>query len=291
MNELLKFELSEIPSNIILTIGIGEEGANAVNYMKKKEISGVDYLLLSNGIAEKELVKYRLVFILMGTGDRNDIGVAMVIAAMTKILNILTIGIVAIPFVKGNQVMNQFLAEIDSLKDTLDLLIIIPDDQRKSLSNKLDISPIYGKDLQIKMLAVQTISDLTNFTGYISTDFADVYSATRNSRFGTITTGGASGENKTMNALKKALSSSLMTLENIRKSKNILLYIVSGLDDVTLAELGDTIDYFQKTVHSDGEILWNFGLDSDIGDKVRITIIGTGLDKPPVFDWSLIPKR
>ena len=154
MNELLKFELSEIPSNIILTIGIGEEGANAVNYMKKKEISGVDYLLLSNGIAEKELVKYRLVFILMGTGDRNDIGVAMVIAAMTKILNILTIGIVAIPFVKGNQVMNQFLAEIDSLKDTLDLLIIIPDDQRKSLSNKLDISPIYGKDLQIKMLAV-----------------------------------------------------------------------------------------------------------------------------------------
>jgi cell division protein FtsZ len=114
--------------------------------------------------------------------------------------------------------------------------------------------------------------------GFVNVVYAEISEATRNSGYGFFTFGIASGESKTINALKMALSSPTVTADQIKDAKNILLYISIGQDDVTFDEIGDMIDSIQKIANFECNIIWNVCYDSNLGSDLRITIIGTGLE-------------
>lgn len=280
MNELLNFGLPEIYPNTILVVGVGGKSISAINYIESKGFQGIDLLVFNKRINEELLVKYKLIFILVDLSDLRSIYIASLLATKIKELAILTIGIItqSIQFEKTKRMDS--LSEINSLERTLDSLIMISNDHTGFLDNETSFLAACDKNNYLSWLAIKTISDLAKGPGYISTDFADVYEATRSSGFAMITTGQASGKNRSINAVKKALTSSVNAIEHIRKAKNILLYISSGHEEATLAEIGDMMNYFQETTKCDN-ILWNCGLDPETMESIRITIIGTGLHEAP----------
>lgn len=280
MNELLNFGLPEIYPNTILVVGVGGKSLSAINYIESKGFQGVDLLVFSNRINEELFVKYKLIFILADLSDLRSIYIASLLAAKIKELAILTIGVIIQTIQIERTKRIELFSEIYSLKRTVDSLIMISNDHTDYLDNKTSIFSQSEKNNYLNWLAIKTISDLAKGPGYISTDFADVHSATSNSGFAMITTGQASGKNRSINAVKKALTSSLNTIENLRKAKNILLYISSGQEEATLGEIGDMINYFQETTKCDN-MIWNCGLDPETKESIRITVIGTGLEVPP----------
>lgn len=319
-NESMKFDLPVPLESIILVIGVGGGGTNAVNHMFQNTIKNVDFLILNTdqqsidispvknkillgprltegrgagtipSVGYKAAIEsrkeiehvlskgFKMVFIVAGMGGGTGTGAAPVIAALAKGLNIKVIGVVTTPYsFEGGHRMKQAMEGIDSLIMNVDLLLIIPNDNLIKLYGRLMISSAFKKADEILMLAVKSITDIITTTGYINVDFADVVTVIENSGFGFITTGEASGELRAIDAVKKALTSPLMVRNNINKAKNLLLSIVSGRDSITMNEIGEILSYVQELAHKETNVIWGNTENSDLGNKIQITILGTGL--------------
>ena len=240
-------------------------------------------------IIKNELINHRLAFIIAGLGGNAGTKAAPVVAAMAKESGLLTIGVVTMPFLsEGVQKLCLANEGIESIKKHVDLLIIISNDHLIGQGEKIPIPNSCTNADHMMSLAVKSIFALSTAQGHCHIDFFDLSAFSKNSGVGFMTIGAAQGRNRAMNAVKKALSPQLMISDEIRKSKRFLVYIVSGNDDTTEDELVEMLDYIQETTGRDIECLWDFGHDSDLGESIRITIIGIGCEYLNSLNYQIL---
>lgn len=279
MNKIVDFDLQGIRTNKIVVVGIGIEGSQAVNYMKETGVYDVDFLD-PNQVTTIKMQNYRSAVFIMYDNDHHNFEAARKLVVLAKRQDILIIGISVFDrSIAEIKKMNYSMKEIDGLKNVCNSFIMIPKLHSQSTDNELIITKDLEINHQIVLLAFRTIFDFS--VSLVSFDYSDTYEATKNGGYGFFATGEASGENKMVKALKNALSFNLNIIDYIGDTKNIILHIISK-DDVLIAEIEELFNYLQKVINEDTNISWRIILDNTIDDKVRISIVGTGLDKPKI---------
>ena len=230
-----------------------------------------------------------MVFIATGMGGGTGTGAAPIVAKIAKEMGVLTVGIVTKPFkFEGPRRMAQAERGIAEISKYVDSLVIIPNERLKEISEeKITLINAFGIVDDILRFGVQSISDTINFAGYINLDFADICSVMRGAGLAHMGIGEASGENKTIEATKKAIASPLLET-SIEGATGVLLNFTIGRD-VALDETDEAASIVAEAASANANIIWGFSVDETFEDTVRVTIIATGFDrKKPVkvFDTN-----
>jgi len=218
-----------------------------------------------------------MVFITVGMGGGTGTGAAPVIAKAAKDLGILTVGVVTKPFsFEGSRRMRQAEAGIKALKDQVDTLICIPNDNLLTLVGK--DTPILDSFKMIDYVllqAVRGISDLITTPGLINLDFADIKTIISDAGVALMGTGIASGENRAIEAAKLAITSPLLEDMSIAGATGILLNI-TGSQGMTLFEVNEASKLIQQECHEDANIIFGTVVDQTMNEEIRVTVIATG---------------
>ncbi|MBN2519337.1 MAG: cell division protein FtsZ [Bacteroidales bacterium] len=264
-------------SPVPVKIQLGEsltEGRGAGN---KPEIGKQAAIENLNDVMNSLESNTKMVFITAGMGGGTGTGGAPVIAKATKELNILTVGIVTIPFrFEGQKRINQAIEGINELEKYVDSLLVINNEKLREIFGNLKISEAFSKADNVLASAAKGIAEIITVPGYINVDFADVNTVMADSGVAILGTGTASGENRAIEAIQEAITSPLLNNNDIKGSKNILLNITSGAEEVSMDEIGEITDYISSEVGSNVDIIWGIGHDEKLGDKISATIIATG---------------
>lgn len=227
----------------------------------------------------------KMVFITAGMGGGTGTGGAPVIAEAARELGILTVGIVTIPFRnEGRRRIKQAVEGIASMEKHVDSLLIINNERIREMYGDSKISDAFAKADNILTTAAKGIAEIITVPGYINVDFADVETVMRNSGVALMGTGIASGVNRAVIAVEEALNSPLLNNNDIMGARNILLNITSGIEEITMDEIGDITDFVQEKAGNSADLIWGNGVDESLGDKISVTIIATG------FSTSSIPE-
>jgi len=266
-------DMSPVPKKIALgsslTEGRGagaqaEVGRNAAieNLDDIKEILGTDT---------------KMVFITAGMGGGTGTGAAPVIAEAARELGILTVGIVTIPFgFEGKKRKLQAAIGLEELKKHVDTVLIISNDKLREMYGNLKLSEAFGQADDVLSIAAKGIAEIITVEGYVNVDFEDVRTVMTKSGVAIMGSATTSGEDRAIKAVEQALASPLLNDNNIFGASNILLYISSGKDEVTMDEVAEITDYIQEEAGMDADVIWGNGTDEDLGDKLTLTIIATG---------------
>ena len=224
----------------------------------------------------------RMVFITAGMGGGTGTGGAPVIAARAKELGILTVAIVTIPFsFEGKKRMQQAVDGINELKKNVDTILIICNDKMRLLYGNLKLSEALSKADDVLNAAAKGIAEIITFAGGINVDLNDVRTVMTDSGVALMGTGTAEGENRALASVEMALNSPLLNDNNIRGAKDILLYIRSGNEEITMDEITEITDYIQNEAGSTAQIIWGTGIDETLDKKIAITLIATGFESNP----------
>lgn len=229
----------------------------------------------------------KMVFITAGMGGGTGTGAAPVIAQIAKEMGILTVGIVTLPFsFEGKKRKKQAEEGLAELRKYVDTLLVICNDKLRELHHDLKLSEAFNRADDILTIAAKGIAEIITVSGYINVDFNDVNTVMRNSGVAIMGTGVAEGENRAVAAVEMALSSPLLNENDITGAQNILLYISSGNDEITMDEVSEITDYIQTSAGSSAEIIWGNGNDETLGNMISVTLIATGFsasNKPEYF--------
>lgn len=266
-------ETSSIPNKIQLGSSITEGwGAGAVPETGRKAAE--------ESIEEiKEQLKNntKMVFITAGMGGGTGTGAAPVIAQVAREMGLLTVGIVTLPFsFEGRKRMIQAKSGLDELRKNVDTLLIICNDKLRELHGDLKLSEAFHKADNILTIAAKGIAEIITVTGYINVDFNDVNTVMRNSGVAIMGTGIAEGENRALKAVEMALSSPLLNDNDITGAQNILLYLASGKEEISMDEVTEITDYIQNAAGQSAEIIWGNGNDDSLENNISVTLIATG---------------
>ena len=218
-----------------------------------------------------------MVFITAGMGGGTGTGAAPVIAKTAKDMGILTVGVVTKPFsFEGSRRMRQAEAGIKALKDHVDTLICIPNDNLLNLVGK--DTPILDSFKMIDFVllqAVRGIADLITTPGLINLDFADIKTIISDAGVALMGTGIATGENRAIEAAKLAITSPLLEDMSIAGATGILLNI-TGSQNMTLYEVNEASKLIQQECHEDVNIIFGTVVDESMKTDLRVTVIATG---------------
>ncbi len=221
----------------------------------------------------------KMLFITAGLGGGTGTGAAPVIAEISKELGILTVGIVTLPFAFEGRKRKLYADEgIKHLKEHVDALLIISNDKLRELYGNLRLSEAFSQADNVLTTAARGIAEIITVTGYINVDFEDVKTVMKDSGVAIMGTGVASGENRALQAVEEAISSPLLNNNDIEGAINLLLYISSGKEEITMDEVTEITDYIQEKTKSSTEVIWGNGLDGGLEEKISVTIIATGFD-------------
>ena len=220
-----------------------------------------------------------MVFITAGKGGGTGTGAAPVIAQAAKSLGALTIGVVTRPFgFEGKRRSIQADSGIQTLKEKVDTLIVIPNDRLLSVSNdKTSVLNAFKMADEVLLQGVQGITDLITTPGLINTDFADVKMVMSDAGSALMGIGYGSGEGRAVNAAKAAISSPLLEA-SIQGARGILLTI-SGGSDLGLFEVNEAAEIIHAVAHPEANIIFGTVIDDAMGDEVRVTVIAAGFDR------------
>ena len=219
----------------------------------------------------------KMVFITAGMGGGTGTGAAPIIAKIAKDMDILTVGIVTMPFqFEGRMRSNQAQIGIDTLRDNVDSLIVINNNKLREVYGNLGFKAGFSKADEVLSTAARGIAEVITHHYKQNIDLHDAKTVLSNS--GTAIMGSAkeSGVNRGKNAIIKALDSPLLNDNKITGAKNVLLLIVSGSDEVTLDEIGEINDHIQIEAGFEANIIMGIGEDEDLGDAISVTIVATG---------------
>ncbi|MCD8122731.1 MAG: cell division protein FtsZ [Clostridiales bacterium] len=217
-----------------------------------------------------------MVFVTCGMGGGTGTGAAPVIAKLAKDMGILTVGVVTKPFrFEAKARMNNALVGIENLKQSVDTLIVIPNDKLLEIVDRRTTMPdALKKADEVLQQAVQGITDLINVPGLINLDFADVQTVMIDKGIAHIGIGHAKGDDKALEAVKQAVSSPL--LETTIEGATHVIINISG--DISLIEANDAASYVQELAGDDANIIFGAMYDENAQDEASITVIATGLD-------------
>lgn len=220
-----------------------------------------------------------MIFITAGLGGGTGTGAAPIIAEIARECSSLTVAVVTKPFqFEGKKRSMQAEEGIAQLRDTVDTLIVVPNQRLLSLGGRsLSLLEAFKKADDILYQAVKGISDLILIPGLVNLDFADVKNIMSNMGMAIMGTGSAGGENRAVEAAQRAISSPLLEDNTIQGAHGILLNITGG-PDMSLYEVNEASSLIQAEAHEDANIIFGTVIDENMKDEIRITVIATGFE-------------
>ncbi len=229
----------------------------------------------------------KMVFITAGMGGGTGTGAAPIIAKIAKDMDILTVGIVTMPFqFEGRMRSKQAQLGIDELRKHVDSLIVINNNKLREVYGNLGFKAGFSKADEVLATAAKGIAEVITHHYKQNIDLHDARTVLSNS--GTAIMGSAkeAGANRAKNAIIKALDSPLLNDNKITGAKNVLLLIVSGANEVTLDEIGEINDYIQEEAGYDANIIMGIGEDEALEDGISLTVVATGFTADQQGDIS-----
>ena len=217
-----------------------------------------------------------MVFVTCGMGGGTGTGATPVVARIAKEQGALTVGVVTKPFrFESKTRMNNALAGIEKLKESVDTLIVIPNDKLLEVVDRRTTMPeALKKADEVLQQGIQGITDLINVPSLINLDFADVQTVMTDKGIAHIGIGEARGDDKAMEAVQQAVASPL--LETTIKGATHVIINISG--DISLMDANDAASYVQELTGEDANIIFGAMYDDTVADYCRITVIATGLN-------------
>lgn len=226
----------------------------------------------------------KMVFITAGMGGGTGTGAAPVVARIAKDMNILTVGIVTIPFVfEGRKKIIQALKGVEEIAKNVDALLVINNERLIDIYSDLTIPNAFAKADDTLAIAAKGIAEIITVHGHINLDFADVKTILKDGGVAIMSSGMGEGEYRVDEAIKNALHSPLLNNNDVFDAKKILFNIYSGEDNPLIVEEMESVSEFMKRFGPEIEVIWGTATEKDLGAKVKITLLATG------FGMSSIP--
>ncbi len=221
----------------------------------------------------------KMIFITAGMGGGTGTGAAPIIAKMAKELNILTVGIVTMPFQFEGKMRNaQAQKGIENLRDQVDSLIVINNNKLREVYGNLGFKAGFSKADEVLATAARGIAEVITHHYTQNIDLRDAKTVLSNSGTAIMGSAMASGQNRAQEAISKALDSPLLNDNKITGAKNVLLLIVSGIQEITIDEIGEINDHIQNEAGHGANIIMGVGEDESLQESIAVTIIATGFD-------------
>jgi len=313
--KLIKFDFPTEAPSILKVVGVGGGGGNAVTQMYNEGIRNVSFVLcntdkmammhspipykvqLGPGLgaggrpgvarkyAEESLDAIRnmlsdeteMVFITAGMGGGTGTGASSTVARVARELDILTVGIVTIPFMfEGRFKILQALKGVEEIQNNVDALLVINNERLRDIYSDLSLPEAFKKADDTLTVAVRSISEIITIPGYINLDFADVKTILKDGGVAIMSSGVGKGDNRVSQAIETALNSPLLNNNDIFKAKKILLNISFGSLQPMMAKELDDIHNFMAKFSPDIELIWGTALDESLEDQIKITILASG---------------
>ena len=317
-NNILDFGPAIQEKSIIKVIGVGGGGGNAVNHMYREGIHDVSFVLCntdaqalndspvpvhlqlgSEGLgagnrperaraaAEESIEDVRrmlddgtkMTFITAGMGGGTGTGAAPIIARESKAMDILTVGIVTIPFkFEGTKKITQALDGVEEMSKNVDALLVINNERLRQIYSDLSVNEAFAKADDTLSVAAKSIAEIITIHGKINLDFNDVKTVLKDGGVAIMSTGYGEGDGRVKRAIEDALNSPLLNDNDVFHSKKILLSVTHADDanhkGLMMDEMTEINDFMEK--FSNFELKWGIANDPTLGDKVKVTILATG---------------
>jgi len=262
---------NKIQLGVTLTEGLGA-GANP-------EIGEQSAVESMEDIKAMLTTNTKMLFITAGMGGGTGTGAAPIIAKMAKDLNILTVGIVTIPFEFEGKMRNQQAnIGVERLRDNVDSLIVINNNKLRDVYGNLGFKAGFSKADEVLATAARGIAEVITHHYTQNIDLRDAKTVLSNSGTAIMGSASASGTNRASEAISKALDSPLLNDNKINGATNVLLLIVSGLEEITIDEIGEISDFIQSEAGHGANIIMGVGDDESLEDAIAITVIATGFN-------------
>ncbi len=262
---------NKIQLGINLTEGLGAGANPAVGQQAAME---------SKPEIEKMLdTNTKMIFITAGMGGGTGTGAAPVIAELAREKDILTVGIVTIPFAfEGKIRTEQAIIGIEKLRKQVDSLIVINNNKLREVYGNLGFKAGFSKADEVLATASRGIAEVITHHYTQNIDLKDAKTVLAKSGTAIMGSSTAFGDNRAIQAIKGALDSPLLDDNKITGAKNVLLLIVSGNNEITIDEIGEISDYIQKEAGNNANIIMGVGEDEKLDESIAVTIIATGFD-------------
>ena len=221
----------------------------------------------------------KMVFITAGMGGGTGTGAAPIIARMAKDLDVLTVGIVTMPFqFEGKIRLEQAQKGMEELNNNVDSLIVINNNKLREVYGNLGFKAGFSKADEVLATAARGIAEVITHHYTQNIDLKDAKTVLTNSGSAIMGSASASGANRAQESIVKALDSPLLNDNKITGCKNVLLLIVSGEEEITIDEIGEINDFIQSEAGNNTNIIMGVGDDPELGDSISVTIIATGFN-------------
>ncbi|CAM4331578.1 cell division protein FtsZ [Zobellia nedashkovskayae] len=266
---------SSVPTKIQLGVSLTEGlGAGA-----NPEVGEQAALESMEEIKEMLATTTKMIFITAGMGGGTGTGAAPVIARQAKELDVLTVGIVTMPFeFEGKMRCEQARIGIEKLRANVDSLIVINNNKLREVYGNLGFKAGFSKADEVLSTAARGIAEVITHHYTQNIDLRDAKTVLSNSGTAIMGSAQATGSARAHEAITKALDSPLLNDNKISGAKNVLLLIVSGSQEITIDEIGEINDYIQVEAGHGANIIMGVGEDEDLGESIAVTIIATGFD-------------
>lgn len=315
-DEIVQFDFPADSPKIIKVIGVGGGGGNAVNHMYREGIHNVTFVLCNTDnqalkdspvpiklqlgkeglgagnrpararqAAEESIVDIqnmlndgtKMVFITAGMGGGTGTGAAPIIAKTAKEMDILTIGIVTIPFSwEGDKKIDQALDGVEEISKYVDALLVINNEKLSEIYSELSVDDAFDKADDTLSIAAKSIAEIITLHGKVNLDFNDVKTVLKDGGVAIMSTGYGEGDSRVSQAIQDAQHSPLLNNNDIFNSKKVLLNIsYSSQHKLMMSEM-DEIKEFMNRFSRDFETKFGMAIDDKLERKVKITLLATG---------------
>ena len=310
----LGLELTQ--DTIIKVMGVGGGGCNAVNYLYSQGITDVSFLVcntdkqclsrssvpaklqlgpgwgaggkpeVAQQYAEENRERIRealndgtqMLFITAGMGGGTGTGASSIVAEVAREMDILTVGIVTIPFAfEGPVKIKKAMTGVARLAEHVDAILVINNQKLLHIYPDFSMLNAFKKSDDVVANAARSIAEIITVPGYINTDFADVYNTLKNGNVAIMSVGSANGEDRITQAIHEALHSPLVN-SDVHGAKRMLLQLYCSEEHFIVASEMDQVHAFVHEMGDEVEVQWGISIDDKLGDKVRVTVIATGYE-------------
>lgn len=255
---------------------LGKEGLGAGNRPEKAREAAEESIedvrrMLNDGT--------KMTFITAGMGGGTGTGAAPIIARESKSMDILTVGIVTIPFkFEGTKKITQALDGVEEMAKNVDALLVINNERLRQIYSDLSVNEAFAKADDTLSVAAKSIAEIITIHGKINLDFNDVKTVLKDGGVAIMSTGYGEGDGRVKRAIEDALNSPLLNDNDVFHSKKILLSVTHADDanhkGLMMDEMTEINDFMEK--FSNFELKWGIANDPTLGDKVKVTILATG---------------
>jgi cell division protein FtsZ len=235
----------------------------------------------------------KMVFITAGMGGGTGTGAAPIIAREAKSMDILTVGIVTVPFIfEGQKKINQALDGVEEMRKHVDALLVINNERLCSIYPDLTFFNAFAKADDTLTIAAKSIAEIITVEGYINLDFADVKSILKEGGVAIMSTGYGEGDKRVTKSIDDALNSPLLNNNDVFGAQKVLFNLYfSESSPVTMEEIRE-IDEFMVKFDTNVEVIWGAAIDNTLGNKVKMTLLATGfgISNLPDMPANIPPK-